>query len=163
MATTNKKDEATTEEMATNAEQSTNEGADTTAETATNQVETEVIEVSGKKLSVKRKMTDFKTKNGDACYNYFIEGTLRKRKVRVDFDPADVGGYEVLDIAFDEVNELPLTVINNIIKQDGKKNTITTYEVRSYDPSGVIYTATLKPAQKSDKDLLNALLMVINL
>ena len=149
--TTNKNDVATNEAEATN------------ENVAVNEAITEVEELAGKKLIVKRKKSDYLTKKGAVCYNYCIEGVLRNRKVRVDLDPADTGGYEVLDITFDTVDELPLTVINNTIKQDGKKNTITTYEVRSSDPSGVTFTATVKPAQKSDKDLLAALLTSINL
>ena len=129
---------------------------------AVNEVITEVIEVGGKKLMVQRKLSNYKTQRGEDCYNYRVEGVLRGRTVHVDLDPMDRGGYQMLDIAFFEETELPLTVINNIIKdKDGKKNVITTYEVRSFDESGVLYTATIKPAEKSDKDLLNALLSAL--
>ncbi|MDE7464008.1 MAG: hypothetical protein K2M48_03165, partial [Clostridiales bacterium] len=52
-----------------------------------------------------------KSRDGNPMYSYCLHGVVRGgRKVKVDFAPRDVGGYEPLDILFDGADSAELYV-----------------------------------------------------
>lgn len=101
------------------------------------------------------------TKDDKDYFTYFIKGNVRGRDVKIGIAPPDIGGYTALDIVFGEENKLPL-VVKPFEIRDEKTKKVTkgnSYAVASKDEAtGKTYECTIKPARKSDKDLLDMLL-----
>ncbi len=99
-------------------------------------------------------------KNGKSYFTYFIKGELRGVEVKVGVQPHDIGGYTVLEIVFNGGNAAQLVTKPWEIKDEktGKVNSGMTYAVVSYDEDGTEYECAIKPARKSDKDLLGMLM-----
>lgn len=118
-----------------------------------NQTETET-----KNLIVERET--FTGKDGEEYWSYAVKGTVRGRETKVDFVAADQGGYEVLDIIFDIKPTAELVIRDEVmVSDDGTRTPYTVYEVQNVDENGEIYSYQVKPARKSDKSLLNFMLM----
>lgn len=105
------------------------------------------------------------TKNDKTYFNYFIRGIIRGREVKIDVAPPmdkekrDFGGYTVLDIVFNDANQVDLVVRPFEIKgDDGKVFSGKTLLAQSIDENGEIYECTIKPLRQSDKTMLNMLL-----
>ena len=98
-------------------------------------------------------------KNGKTYFSYFIKGTLRGVDFKIGVQPHDVGGYTVLDIVFNGEMQAELVTKPWEIKDEktGMVNTGLTYSVISYDEDGTAYECAIKPARRSDKDLMNML------
>lgn len=109
-------------------------------------------------LEIKR--AAFTTNDGKKYYSYFVEGEIRGRKIRVDFEAKDKGGYEVLDIIFDIKPTASLSITEEFMENDktGEKVPYQIYEVFNVDEDGLIYSYAVKPSQASDKALLRMLL-----
>lgn len=99
-------------------------------------------------------------KNGKTYYSYFIKGKLRGIDVRIGVQPHDIGGYTVLEVVFNGAKEAQLVASPWEMRDErtGKVSSGTKFSVVSYDEDGSVYECAIKPAQKSDKDLLNMLL-----
>lgn len=99
-------------------------------------------------------------KNGKTFYAYFIKGKIRGKEARIALSPPDVGGYTVLDIVFGNAMQAELVTKPWEIKDEktGQVTSGMTYAVESHDEDGTVYECAIKPAKKSDKDLLNMLL-----
>lgn len=99
-------------------------------------------------------------KNNKTYYTYFIRGKLRGIDIRIGIQPHDIGGYTVLEVVFNGEKEAQLVTRPWEIKDEktGKVTSGMTFAVVSYDEDGSVYECAIKPAQKSDKDLLNMLL-----
>ena len=99
-------------------------------------------------------------KNGNTYYSYFIKGTLRGVDFKIGVQPHDVGGYTVLDIVFNgEMQaELVMKPWEIVDEKTGQVNSGNTYAVGSYDEDGKAYECAIKPARRSDKDLMNMFL-----
>ena len=110
-----------------------------------------------KQLKVERETYE---RNGKTFYSYFIRGELRGVEFRIGVQPHDVGGYTVLEIVFNGKMEAELVTKPWEIKDEktGTVNTGVTYAVVSYDEDGTMYECAIKPAKRSDKDLLNMFL-----
>ena len=98
-------------------------------------------------------------KNGNTYYSYFIKGRLRGVDFKIGVQPHDVGGYTVLDIVFNgemqaELVTKPWEIVD---EKTGQVNSGNTYAVVSYDEDGTAYECAIKPARRSDKDLMNML------
>ena len=98
-------------------------------------------------------------KNEKTYYSYFIKGNLRGVDFRVGVQPHDIGGYTVLEIVFNGAMEAELVTKPWEIKDEktGVVNSGMTYAVVSYDEDGTVYECAIKPARRSDKDLMNML------
>ncbi len=98
-------------------------------------------------------------RNGKTYYSYFIKGKLRGVDFKAGVQPHDIGGYTVLDIVFDGKMEAELVTKPWEIKDEktGAVNSGMTYAVVSYDEDGTVYECAIKPARRSDKDLMNML------
>ena len=98
-------------------------------------------------------------RNGKTYFSYFIKGKLRGVEFKVGVQPHDIGGYTVLEIVFNGAKEAELVLKPWEIKDEktGVVNSGMTYSVVSYDEDGTVYECAIKPAKRSDKDLLNML------
>ena len=98
-------------------------------------------------------------KNGRTYFSYFIKGNLRGVDFKLGVQPFDVGGYTVLDIVFNGELQAELVTKPWEIKDEktGEVNSGLTYSVISYDEDGTVYECAIKPAKKSDKDLMKML------
>ena len=98
-------------------------------------------------------------RNGNKYFSYFIKGTLRGIDFKVGVQPHDVGGYTVLDIVFNGAMQAELVTKPWEIKDEktGVVNSGMTYSVVSCDEDGKTYECAIKPARRSDKDLMNML------
>ncbi len=115
-------------------------------------------EMGTKNLIVERET--FTGKDGEEYWSYAVKGTVRGRETKVDFVAADQGGYEVLDIIFDIKPTAELVIRDEVmVSDDGTRTPYTVYEVQNVDENGEIYSYQVKPARKSDKSLLNFMLM----
>lgn len=122
--------------------------------------EKKVAEQIGEKLIVERKTFD--TKDGREMFGYFVQGKSRGRDVKVDFVASDQGGYEVLDIIFDIKPTAELAIHDEVmINSDGTKTPYTVYTVQNVDEDGEVYSYPVKLARKSDKSLLEFMLLDI--
>ena len=111
-----------------------------------------------KTILVKREIFNSKKTNKE-CFNYFVEGNVRGKDVKIGLVPPDLGGYTVLDIVFNGQNECDLIVTPFEITDDkGKVISGNTFVVRSLDENGEVYECKVKPARNSDKDLLGMLI-----
>ena len=101
------------------------------------------------------------TNDGRLYFKYKLCGTLRGRRIAVDFSPKDKGGYRVLDIVYDTKNEADLIIGEGTMTDDktGKRTKYLTYVARNVDEDGTVWECGVKPSRDSDKSLL---LMMIN-
>ena len=93
---------------------------------------------------------------GKEYFNYFINGNVRGKEIRIKMTPPDRGGYKVLDLIFGEGAEVELTLKPYEIK-DARTGRVTrgnTYFVTSSDENGDALSCQVKPYQASDKSLL---------
>lgn len=89
-------------------------------------------------LVVERK--EFTSRDGREMWGYFVRGKVRGREVRIDFQAADQGGYEVLDIIFEIKPTAELVMHDEVmLSEDGTKTPYTVYEVRNVDEFGNEY------------------------
>jgi hypothetical protein len=92
--------------------------------------------------------------------NYFVRIEIRGRSAKVDFLPIDIGGYEVLDFVFGDLDVAELFLESYTVK-DSKSGRVTKrgyyYWARNADDGGV-YKAQIKPKETSDKNLLDMFL-----
>ena len=93
-------------------------------------------------------------------WGYHVLGTVRKRSVQISLTATDAGGYEVLDIVFEDAKEVPLYRSPFVMKDNDGKVTMSGYRYYavSRDDEGMIYTAQVKPSRKSDQALLEMMI-----
>lgn len=104
--------------------------------------------------------TQFPGKDGKKYWTYHVNGEVRGKNVRVDFEAKDKGGYEVLDIIFDIKPTAELVVKEDVMinEKTGEAIPFMVYIVRNFDENGDEYSYNLKPSQPSDKSLLQMLI-----
>ena len=124
------------------------------------ETETAVVEVTEDKFpTLKLVREQFKGDNGQKYWSYMVRGKARGRDIKVDFQPKDQGGYEPLDIVFNDAKEVDLELREEIMTDDkGRKMKYMVYTAFSTDEDGEIWKCDVKPARTSDKDLLAMLL-----
>lgn len=54
--------------------------------------------VNEKVLKVEREC--YESKSNEIRYTYFISGVIRNKKVKASLIPGNIGGYNILDIAY---------------------------------------------------------------
>ena len=144
-------------------QQSTKQQA-TKQQTANQQTATSmVMELSGNgKPIVKRtRIIDrngqpMSSREGNPMYEYAVHGTVRgNRKVKVELAPKDLGGYEPLDILFDEQDVAELDIHDVTTEMNGVKTTRTIYTAVALDGTG--YKCDVKPKRNSDQAKLDML------
>lgn len=102
------------------------------------------------------------TNDGRLYFKYKLCGTLRGRRIAVDFSPKDKGGYVPLDLVFDVNPEAELDITDEVTEFNGRKQHRTVYTVNTVDENGVVWHAEVKPTGKSDVDLLTMLMNMVN-
>lgn len=102
-----------------------------------------------------------KTKAGEPIYNYQLPAVMRGRTTYIDFATADKGGFEPLDNVFYGTDKAELLITNQETEYNGRKTVRTIYEVRTIDEDGVEWICEVRPARKSDTDLLRQYLAVL--
>lgn len=102
-----------------------------------------------------------KTKTGEPIYNYVLPCEIRGRKVNIDFITIDKGGFEVIDLVYFDNDKAEMSIIVTEMTRDGKKSAYTSYVVKSLDENGVELKCNIKPARKSDENLLDMYLNIL--
>ena len=106
-----------------------------------------IIDKNGKPMS---------SRDGNPMYSYAIHGVVRgNRKVKVEFAPKDIGGYEPLDILFDVMDTAELDIHDVTNEINGVKSTRTVYTAVSLDGRG--YKCDVRPQRNSDSAKLDIL------
>lgn len=105
----------------------------------------------------------FKADDGREMWSYYIDGTVRNRKVKVSFVAYDKGGagYEFLDLIFDLKTEVDLVMYDETQKDFNGKviSKRTVYEIQDVDDvTGVVYSYKVKPYRETDKAYINIML-----
>ena len=100
--------------------------------------------------------------DGRLYFKYKLFGTLRGRRIMVDFSPKDKGGYTPLDIVFDIAPSAELDISNEVTEFNGRRQSRTVYKVFNVDEDGIVYSCEVKPTNKSDVDLLTMLMNMVN-
>lgn len=127
--------------------------------TATNTVM--ALSDSGKPLLKRERIIDkngnpMSSRDGNPMYSYCIHGTVRgDRKIKVDFAPRDVGGYEPLDILFGGLDTAELDIHEVTNEINGTKSTRTVYTAVALDGTG--YKCDVRPQRNSDQAKLDML------
>ena len=69
------------------------------------------------------------TKSGkkQKYWGYHVLGTVRKRSVQISLTATNAGGYEVLDIVFEDAKEVPLYRSPFVMKDNDGKVTMSGY------------------------------------
>ncbi len=139
-------------------------GANETAvETVTEETEVTAA-MKGRPVSgFKVKREKFKADDGREMWSYYIDGTVRERKVRVSFVAYDKGGagYEFLDLIFDTKPEADLVMYDETQRDFNGKiiSKRTVYEIQDVDAdTGVVYSYKVKPYRETDKAYINIML-----
>ena len=125
----------------------------------------EVEDITEEKVYIDTGLTVYRKKyrkDGKEFWSYHTSRNSRRGEIRCDFIPADVGGYEQLDMVFFEKKEMPLYKSPYSIKDEkGKVTNGFSYFVRDYDEQEKIwYEAKIKPSKSSDKGNLDTLLIM---
>lgn len=99
-------------------------------------------------------------KDGKTFFSYGVRGMIRGIEVKAKVVPPDVGGYRVLEVVYGDKMEAELVTTPFEIRDDKTKRVVrgNTYSVRTVDENGEVFECAIKPAQKSDKALLDMLL-----
>lgn len=98
------------------------------------------------------------TTDGRKRYYFEVRGEVRGRKVRANMLPKDVGGYQLLEIVFDEQDEVDLMVMyGNYTNDEGDKVAFHSYFAQVVDGDNY-FRCPVKPSSGSDKALLEAIL-----
>lgn len=130
-----------------------NEMANETVEVAqvTEEV-TETVESVQLPIYVERKAVH---SNGKKLFNYVVRGEMLNREIKADLVATDLGGYEILDIAFGSESKM-LLGIERAVRTDalGKPVRYNSYYVEGKDELGITFRIGLKPRETSDKTYL---------
>lgn len=146
-----------------NVTEETAEQNETTVETVTEETAvtagTKGRAVSGFKV----KREKFKADGGREMWSYYIDGTVRNRKVKVSFVAYDKGGagYEFLDLIFDTKDAVDLVMYDETQKDFNGKiiSKRTVYEIQDVDENtGVVYSYKVKPYRETDKAYISIML-----
>lgn len=102
----------------------------------------------------------YQSKDGNERFTYFVKGKIRGVEVKASVMPADIGGFELLDIVFGDENKAQLVVEPFTMKDEASGREINglKYEALNVDKDGTEYRCKVKPRQPSDKDKLLMLL-----
>ena len=131
-----------------------NENVNETVEN--NVVNTEVVDVEEENIQlpihVERTVVH---SNGKRLYNYFVKSIMLGKEIKADLIPADVGGYEILDLAF-MTEKKKLLGIERAVRSDalGKAVRYNSYYVEGKDELGLAFRVNIKPRETSDKTYL---------
>ncbi len=151
---------AKTEQNVTNETVEQNEAA---VETITEETAVTAV-MNGRAVSgFKVKREKFKADDGREMWSYYIDGTVRNRKVKVSFVAYDKGGagYEFLDLIFDTKDAVDLVMYDETQKDFNGKiiSKRTVYEIQDVDEvTGVVYSYKVKPYRETDKAYINIML-----
>ncbi len=137
----------------------TAEDMETTAETTET---TQTLQLFIERKPAKDKLgKPIKTKTGEPIYNYQLPAVMRGRTTYIDFSTADKGGFEPLDNVYYGTDRAELFITTQETEYNGRKTVRTIYEVKTIDEDGVEWACEIRPARKSDADLLRQYLAVL--
>ena len=130
-----------------------------------NETVTEAVEVKDGNVNVEEVVEDVKLpiyvertavrSNGKKLYNYVVNGKMNGRLIKADLIATDLGGYEILDIAFGSESKM-LLGIERAVRTDalGKAVRYNSYYVEGKDEIGLTFKVGIKPRETSDKTYL---------
>lgn len=153
-------DKKNTTAVATENEEVTVTETETAVETETT-VEKTAVKLIVERMEIKDKNgRQYQTRDGRDYFAYILRGKILGRETKVDFTPADKGGYEALNFvyAIAPTAELEIRKDRQRNKDTGETKIYTSYIVFNVSENGKTYSASVRPKQKSDEDLLNMLL-----
>ena len=126
---------------------------------------TETVEVKDVNVNAEEVVEDVKLpiyvertavhSNGKKLYNYVVNGKMNGRTIKADLIAMDLGGYEILDIAFGSESKM-LLGIERAVRTDalGKAVRYNSYYVEGADEIGLTFKVGIKPRETSDKTYL---------
>ena len=118
----------------------------------------DMIPVPG--LMVKREKY---SKKGKDYWSYRIDTTLRGQKTHIDFRMGeDIGAYRLLDIIFLNRDTVQFAVQPYKTKNQTTKQVNKGFTYFAVDPDDIMYRTDLRPAQQSDKRLIELVLAEIS-
>ena len=101
---------------------------------------------------------DMSSRDGNPMYSYAVHGIVRGiRKIKVEFAPRDLGGYEPLDILFGTLDTAELDIHDVTQEINGTKSTRTVYTAYALDGTG--YHCDVRPQRNSDSAKLDMLII----
>lgn len=111
-----------------------------------------------KVLKIEREI--YVSKENVERFSYFVKGKIRGKEIKASLIPSDIGGYDVLDIVFDDAKTADLVLVPYSVKDEktGEVKSGVGYEAQNKDEKGNVYKCKVKPRQASDKSLLEMLL-----
>lgn len=131
-----------------------NENATVNAEENVNaeEVVEAVEEVSSLPIYVERTVVHT---NGKKYNNYFVKSSMHGKEIKADLIAGDLGGYEILDLAFgDEKKKLLGIERSTRLDSAGKKVRYNSYYIEGEDEIGVTFKVAIKPRETSDRTYL---------
>lgn len=110
-------------------------------------------------LKIEREIYESKTK--EERFRYFIRGKLRGKEIKANLIPSDINGYNLLDVVFEGFESADLVITPFEMKNETTGEIIkgNTYSARTIDENGEIFECPVKPRQKSDKSIIDMLLL----
>ena len=93
--------------------------------------------------------------NGKKIFNYCVKSKMHGKEIKADLLAGDLGGYEILDLAFGNEKK-KLLGIERATRADalGKAVRYNTYYIEGEDEIGIKFKVTVKPRETSDKTYL---------
>lgn len=114
-----------------------------------------------KDLLVKVTRECFGEKDGVKLYSYHINATIRGKEKQISLVPKDNGGYELLQIIFDNLDTVDGVIVFSEFKTDsGEIIKSILVEVFVID-DGIRYAYQLKTQRDSDKATLQILAQIL--
>ena len=111
-----------------------------------------VEEVSSLSIYVERTVVHM---NGKKYNNYFVNSSMHGKEIKADLIAGDLGGYEILDLAFGDEKRKLLGIERSVrLDSAGKKVRYNSYFIEGEDEIGVTFRVAIKPRETSDKTYL---------
>ena len=134
------------------------------AEKQSKEIQAEVKEnqtAETKELLVKVTRTSFGEKDGIKLYSYHINAIIRGKEKVISLVPKDNGGYDLLNIIFDEQDTVDGAIVFSEFTTDsGEKIQSIMVETFVID-DGIRYAYQLKSQRDSDKATLQILAQIL--
>ena len=134
------------------------------AEKQSKEIQAEVKEnqaAETKELLVKVTRTSFGEKDGIKLYSYHINAIIRGKEKVISLVPKDNGGYDLLNIIFDEQDTVDGAIVfSDFTTDSGEKIQLIMVETFVID-DGIRYAYQLKSQRDSDKATLQILAQIL--
>ena len=114
-----------------------------------------------KDLLVKVTRECFGEKNGVNLYSYYINATIRGKEKKISLVPKDNGGFELLQIIFDNLDTVDGVIVLSEFKTDSGEIIKSIFVEVFVIDDGIRYAYQLKTQIDSDKITLQLLAQIL--